>query len=285
MSTLFPVKKVNLVEEDEWKKDYDPAGRILEWAWQSAIDALEHEVRWPRGSCPDYVADLAPKLDRDEIERVCEGLEDRDDRLAQTEMAIQDALQWAFELAYMPGDGDIEDALESAFDEVRNNLYFRDEVVEGTMQWMGIEEERLVNDLLKHVRYEHPTHRGHPTYDRYIVFDFGKSNLLKSLIKGPFSVKREAPLGPKEWSPSKFMPATKEEQAAAREDVVRSVEELQDDIMLFFWKALAKEMERADIFNRLEVGPQWKSILKDRPRVRGIRKEIRDFLEAVEVDS
>ena len=276
MSTPFPKEQLNLVELPEWQKTWETTGDVGEWAWMNAVDTWKHIVIGG-GECKDYVSDVDSRLTDAQMDVICTFLENRDNRLELTEQAIMDSLTWAFELAYIPEDGDLEDALGRAIENVAEETFFEGELFEGTMDKLGIHPDRLLEELLGLIEYKRPKIKGRPAWERYLVFDFGKSDLLRKLAKGPFFLKREHQReGPKEWAPMLEAGETKRE---AREAIQEELDSIRERTESEFWKMLDNVMQHRDPFNRVDTAEQWKLVLTDKDRMKGARKEIREFLK------
>lgn len=253
--TRFPVKRINIVEEETWKKNWDPADKIMGYASDHAYEAFS---QMSVDDVERYVGDLATardskgrkprrKFSPSEIRWTSEQVKDGNKLVENTHYAIVDALTWMYEAAYMPNKGDIEHAMDQAKESVTNNfslnLHLWEPVLllnqqrRGPKEWSPrkrIEGGGIVMDLLKHVDFEQAENH----YDRFLVFDFRSSQAVKDLL-------------------SRYQGA----EAALVYALRSELDAIQRDYVIDFFDALEKTMEELDIENRANWRAAWRSML------------------------
>lgn len=265
------VWKRNLTEQEEWKP-WDPGNEKGAWAWASDNAYDEWKATSDR-RIGDLVKDLLEaaltkreraQLPEDAVERLVEDL--RENTHLNNEglfQAILDPMQWAWELAYWPEDLDIQKSVDKAredfSDEIRLSEYWEPLIQmppTGPKEWTprGIfTEKRLFGELGKRVSYE----RKPRNYDRFLVFDWLDSPILHA-------AKRTILAMPDPPHP---------------DQIDEEVEAWADDFTRYMFKHLEKRMEDIDINTRYDFDPQWKGILKDRSRLKGVRRDVLKFFD------
>lgn len=252
----FPVKKVNLVEEETWKKHWDSGGKIMDYANDNACDEF-HQMG--ARDFERYVDDLATyrtkgkkapkKFSSEEIEWIAKRVKAGDIRVESVGYAIRDALTWMYEAAYTPQKGDVYDAMEQAvkilIDDYPLNLDLWMPVLEleghrrvGPKEWRPrkkLEAHEVLMGLLKHVEFEQE--EGH--YDRFLVFDFRSSQVAKDLLSRS------------DW-----------DEPTLTKVLRREFKDLSDTYLWRFFDALEKIMQRDDdITSRTDWKRAWRSML------------------------
>lgn len=249
----FPVRKINLVEQEEWKP-FDPSDKIAEWASDAAWQDFSH---MSADSLWEYVNDLATwrtkgkkaprKFSSEQIQWIAEQFRGRRELVEETRNAIIDAMTWMYEAAYLPEKGDIEEAMERAvgvliYDyplshDLWEPVLQLEESRRGPKEWRPrkrLEEREILQDLLKHISFEQE--EGH--YDRYLVFDFRSSQVVKDLLSRS------------DWDEPTLTKVLKQE-----------FKDLSDTYLWRFFDALKKIMEDVDISNRTDWKLSWRAML------------------------
>lgn len=263
----FPVRRVNIVEESEWKKHWDPADKISNYASDNAFDEFSY---MKAGDLEQYVDDLATyrtkgkkaprKFTSEQIEWIAERVKAQDTRVEAVNYAIMDALTWMYEAAYMPQKGDILDAMEKAVEILIDDYPLRVDiwapVLElesqrriGPKEWRPrkkLETHEVLSDLMKHVSLEQEEDH----YDRYLVFDFRSSQVVKDLLSRS------------DWQEPTIVNALN-----------REFRDLSDTYLWRFFDALKEIMEDLDIPNRTDWRAAWKSMLSSGVAP-GVQKEM-----------
>lgn len=269
MAKIKPIK-INLVEQEGWETWDYAKGDISSWAMDNAWDDWKN---MDEQTCQGYVEDLAKaslpkdkwlKLSSEDIERICEEMmEERVEHFESLSQAIIDAHMWAWEEAYTPDDRDIGRAMERA---ARNwdwdfrladywKLVLKDDLPEGPREWTPRKvwtTKKLYQDLIERILYE----RKPNYYDRYIVFDWDKSDPVQELVK-----------------------KLKESKEGSVADVQAELEDWAGDYLQTFFKELDEQMQRVDINTKWNFHPHWKTLLGEKSMLLGVRKDLEDFLE------
>lgn len=116
----------DITEEEKWQP-YDPGNTKGVWEW-AMNNAWDDWLNMDSRTCDDLVGAALPKAERKKItpehlDALCRELMDENpEYLVSIHRAITDASQWAWEVAYTPEDGDIEDALEEARDRLEEEI-------------------------------------------------------------------------------------------------------------------------------------------------------------------
>jgi hypothetical protein len=263
----FPVRKVNLVEEKDWQKNWDPSDKIGEYAHENAWEDFSH---MSVEDVEQYVDDLATyktkgkkaprKFTQAQIRWISEQMRERRDLVEETQNSIMDALTWMYEAAYMPQKWDVLDAMENAKESVINNFSLNLDLWEpvltlqqrrhGPKEWSPrkrMEESEILKDLLKHVELEQE--EGH--YDRYLVFDFRSSQAVKDLLSRST------------WAEIDLVYALQTIEFMA----------IYNHYITDLVDGLEQIMEDADISNRTDWRKAWRSMLES-GIVPGVQKEM-----------
>src|SRR5262245_55824581 len=267
---IAPIR-INIVETDGWNKGWNESN-ISSWAADNAWDNWEHmsdEIR--RDLIDDLIRASMPKKEQkaitdEDIEKISEQLVKDWHSLEQTHNAIRDAHYWAWEVAYTPEDGDIESAMERDQDfwgeDIRPNDYWKlvlteeGEVPKGPREWSPRRvwtETEFWKDLYERVRYE----RKPNYYDRFLVFDWGRSEPVMELLEA-------LKANPKEGSRSEVESELEDGAQTFTGEVISNLEDI---------------MQRADISYRVEFSPMWKRMLSDKSTMAGVREELLEFLQ------
>lgn len=262
--------RINITEESLWKNyDFASSGGISEWASDNAHD----DLRNIRGhDCAEYMDDLIQafipkskrkKISSEDLDRLCEAFMDDMGDFESIEYALRDAFTWAWEIAYMPDDGDIETAIKRAkerWDEEIQladywDLILSDEAKPGPKEWSPrprITERQLFDQLEERINYQRKP--GH--YDRFIEFDFMDAPAVREM-------KRALKSHPEDGSV---------------DGLLSELEDLARNFLGYLDGALDQVMENSDPHSRWDFRPHWKGVLADKSRKKGIEEEILGFL-------
>lgn len=259
---IAPIR-INIVDESGWKwKD------VSDWASDNAWDDL---INMSDETRKDLVLDLIhasmtkkeeKAITDEDLEKISEQLEEDWHSLEETKNAIQDAHYWAWEVAYMPEDGDIQYAMEKDKDfwgeDIRPNDYWklvlREEGASGPREWSPHPTETdFWKDLANRVRFE----RKPDYYDRHLVFDWGQSKTVRELLEAL----KEHP-----------------EEGSCKE-VEQELRDWADTFTSEVLSHLDDRMQNVDTSYRVDFNPQWKRILSDKSRMANVRDELLEFLQ------
>lgn len=267
MAGREPVR-INLVEQDGWKK-YDFASGKLDWAVDSAWDDFKAMSKDTLEALIDDLWGSSPgkgkrkpsrRLSSQELQYLAMQVKELDDVLEPVRRAIVDASQWMYELAAIPNDDDIKDAMATAREEFEGNPEMNDDLWEpilmsdvrrGPKEWrprLGrFTRKELIQDLLGTISFE----REKGQWDRYIEFFFWRSLPAQELLR---------------------------RNPSAEEELDAEFRNMRGNYLSDFWKALSKEMENVDIYNRADWRLNWKSMLSDGSVVSEAQNAIRKVL-------
>ena len=269
MPKLKPIR-INIVEEDGWKNwDYAQTDGISQWSGDNAWDDWKN---MDENTCKGYIVDLLQasmtkreqkKITEEDLDRICEYMQEDANNMESTSRAIIDAHTWAWEEAYTPEDLDIEKSMEATS---RNwdwdfsmpdfwQLVLQDEPPEGPREWSPRGRwtiHSLFKEFVNRVSYE----RKEGYYDRFMIFDWGNSEPVQLLLE---ALKRHPDEG-------------------SRADVEEWLRGMADSYMREFFKALEDRMQNNDPSYKFDLDPHWKSMLKDKSTMKAVRDEIVGFL-------
>lgn len=269
MPKLKPIR-INIVEEDGWKNwDYSQTDGVSQW---SADNAWDDFTNMDESTCKGYIVDLLQasmtkreqkRITEEDLERICKELEEDWDSLESTAHAIIDAHTWAWEVAYTPDDRDIEKSIEATsrtwdwdFSTPEYlDLILQSEPPEGPREWTPRKIwtiNKLFKEFVSRVSYE----RKEGYYDRFLVFDWGNSEPIQLLLE---ILKRR----PNEGS---------------RTDVEAWLQEMAESYTRAFFKNLQDRMQDNDPSYSFDLDPHWRSMLKDKSTMSGVRNELLEFL-------
>lgn len=251
---IFPEIKINLVEQKGWKP-YDPSDKIMEWASDGAFDALYH---MSTDDIETYVNDLAMALGKrgakprrkftsGEIEWLAQQVKEESPLVEQTRYAIQDALTWMYEAAYMPQKVDVQEAMLRAAHSMIEDLDLRkdiwdpvlalEEARRGPKEWSPrkkFQVREILSQLLDNIVFE----QEEDYYDRYLVTSFMGAQATKDLLSRS------------DWEPSMLQNA-----------LGREFKDLMNAFLSSFFDHLESGMKDLDIENRADWKKAWKSML------------------------
>lgn len=262
---------INITEQSGWEH-YDTSinDDIATWSLDSAWDSWK---ALDDNECRELIDDLIvraftkreqKKLSPSSHDRICEDLRDNGacTTLKTVYHAILDAMAWAWEIAYMPEERDIQYAIDTASEEWFSGIeligYWRliiSEPAVGPREWSPRPqwtEDRIFKDLTERISYRHKQNH----YDRFLEFDF--------LTAPSTAAMRMALL------------------AHPDEGSIKNLEEELFDwtgnFISEFFKQLENRMEGVYVPYRYDFTPMWKQMLSDKAIIRGVRKELTAFL-------
>lgn len=260
--------RVNIVEEPGWKP-YDPGGEIMEWASNSSYEDFRHMSKVDMielvedmfGRAKTGPLEWSPRkfaLSEEDCDIIWEELKEGGltGKLETTWQSILDAMQWTWEEAYTPDNGDIRDAMERAAEAVADEYNLDTSPWEPLLERTGWDERKILESLMGKVSYE----REENHYDRFIVFDFGAAEAVKKLLKIVYA-------DPEELSEKETLDQLK-----------MDFEGLRDGYVDLFFGKLEKIMRETDASNRTEFRKHWKSMLSDKAQMNHVGEEIRKFV-------
>lgn len=277
---VLKTQRVNITEYPEWKKvlesvEEDWVGNAA-WAdWQAitigTFDTLESYIfdlikaAFPKGN---------RKRSRLENLRNTDALLDAvkcSDGFESTRHVIRDTLEFMYQDAAMPSDGDLSVSVEDAshpFMFGHMPYYWRliaakDLPPTGVKEWrpdhgkvqMTFFEVR--KQLLQEIRYEHKEN----DYDRFLVFSFGNSRAVRLLIDAIGNHPDE------------------EDRETMAADLENDLEEARQDFVRDFFKSFVRTMGSIDISNRTDFHSEWLKTLARTDWREGVRGEFEAFLK------
>jgi len=253
----FDPIKINIVEEEDWKKKYDSATGALDWVSDQGWEDFRHmDLTTLEGLIEDIIA--VPKKGKkkskinftpEQLEYLARELKDRSDKLEQTQRMITDAATWMYEAAAIPSDKDVEYAMERAKEDFTenqgNDLYgdpwdpiIDENVRNGPKDWSPIKRYssvEILSQLFQFINFK----REKDHWDRYLVFDFWNAPYMQTLFS--------------RWKGS----------AWAYDRISSEFKSLAEGYVNDVLKRLGKIMEDVDISNRADWSDSWKSMLKN----------------------
>lgn len=279
--------RINLIEQPGWGK-WDLAGeagdRASDLAWELFTGLISE------GECDSLIMDLAGPLKErrrrkqdwtgrvvtwDDAALICNALKDGVPELEYTRDTLLSVFRDAYEDALTPSDRDIRDAVDTAIEKMADN-YDLDEDFWTPLIDQGAEPEEIVRGLFeetkdgvfvdRQVTYERKP--GH--HERYLVFDFWKSDAVKSFLR---------------TLPDDY-------------DMKATLKALADEFQGFvagflsrFFVSLDKDMAESDVENRVEWRRHWRDLISDATApggahevgheltLDGVRKELVQYLK------
>lgn len=265
---------VNLVEQEGWEK-YDPASGKFDWIMDSAWqDFRSMDYGTLRGLVDDLWTVSVKGLRKPRVQLSIEELEylagrlknhHHDDDMESVQRPIVDAIQWMYEAAVTPNDGDVESAMEHAEEQFKANPEMYDplwepvlllvrEIPKGPKEWAPraprvgrVTEDQLLDQLLSTISFEHEKDQ----WDRYLVFDFWSAPAAVELLK---------------------------RDPKAEEELDAEFRNIRLNYVRDFFKGLEKTMKDINIENRSDWKKAWKSMISDRSVVSEARASIRKAL-------
>jgi hypothetical protein len=260
----------NIVEHEGWKNyDASTSDGVSSWASDNAWDDWTNmDSKYCRGYVRDLIEASMTKREQkrisdEDLERICEDMRENTWENFETVLhAIVDAHHWAWEIAYTPEDQDIEKVMkvikgewweEHQLQDLWNLIV--DPLPEGPREWSPRPHwsvEQIFKDLDERIVYQHRP--GY--YDRLIVFEWLNAPSV-------LAIKKELRKHPLEGN---------------LKDVDLDLEAWADDYMNSFFKNLPNRMEGVETHMRFDLGPHWRSMLKDKQVLAGAREEILKFL-------
>lgn len=274
---IFPELRINLVELKDWKP-YDPSDKIMEWSSEAAFEALHH---MSSDDLETYVNDLTMargkrgakprrRFTSEEIEWLAQKVKEGDPLVEETRHAIQDAMTWMYEAAYMPNQSDVDDSMEDAGKSVINDLEIRKDIWDpvlsleeerrGPKEWSPrkkVEAKEILSQLVSKISLEQK--EGH--YDRYLVTNFLSAQVTKDLLSRSH------------W-----------QRAMLQNALGREFKDLVDVYLGYFFDFLKRTMEDLDIENRADWRAAWRSMLNS-GIAPAVQKEMAEALKEMPAES
>lgn len=261
----------NLTEEEEWQP-WDPGNEKGVWGW-AGDNAWDDWKNLDDDGCLRLVGDLVEdaltkkeqkRVTPAHIEAICAELREHTrDTMEATFHSILDAMQWAWEIAYTPNDGDVEHAIKKAKgdlgDDIRMADYWdliRSHAPAGPKEWSPRgtwTDTRIFEELEENIHYR----RKPKAYDRYLVFDWKGTRSVADM-------KAALTAHPEQGKPA---------------DVDFEIEEWADQFMRYFFTELEKRMQDVETGNRVDFDSMWANVLEDDDRMKTVRREILEFLK------
>jgi hypothetical protein len=273
-SILKPVR-INIAEDDDWKKHYDLAEKGMEWTLDQAWEEYSNTSVENLAELVMNLAEKAlskrdyKKFSTEDAEDLCRAMKKDRNEFESIHQAILDAMGWAWEVAAIPTDSDIRGAMGVAEEEFLpyglgewwNLISSEKAPVRGVKEWrpgpgpIWLTHKEVYKQLTDQINYE----RKENHYDRFLVFTFGKAEAVQQLV-----------------SAAKNLPD--DERDELLDDLDRELDAAEGAFVSDFFKALNKSMEGIDLYNRVNFDRQWKSVLEDRSRLKSVREEIQAFM-------
>ena len=273
--------RINISEEEVWEP-YDSSkavggNDVLGWASDNAWDDWRQIGR----ECLDIIRDLvaayvpkskAKKISEVDIRRICEAIKEDSADFQEIRQAFVDAATWAWEEAYTPSDGDLEEALENAVSEMIGDAmlpsYWSRLLnlnVQGPKDWSPLRsftEADLLREIEAGISFEHEQNY----FDRFVVFDVMDGPVMKYLRRKV----RSGGLLDEDGDPVRV----------STEDFETDVKDLLvDDVINKLDRHLQKVMEHVEPWQRVNFHKHWKDVLADKSRAKGVEEEILDWLK------
>lgn len=267
----------NLTQHEGWSR-YDPAtikDSAAQWGSDAAYDEWEHlGAQVCEERLGGLIAAALTKRERaglpdDAQERLCAELQESgSDKLESVFHAFLDAMTWAWEQAYTPTDQDFEKAVEKAKEEWTDDLnegdhweFIQNAAPQDPHHWSPHEGKWDPKDIWREltglIEYRHKARE----YDRYLVFGFPNARSVRELKEALRKAPRKAG----------------DEPVALPEYVDEDLARWSDHFEHLTFRKLEEIMEDVDPANRYDLDPLWKSVLKDKSLMMGVRRDILQF--------
>ena len=276
---VLKTHRVNITEYPEWKKVWESAEG--DWVGNAAW-ADWQGITMDSNLLDGYVYDLikAAYSKGNRTRSRLENLRNTDalldavkcsDGFESTRQVIMDTLEFMYQDAAMPRDGDISVSVEDAgvtFVTRHLSYYWRLIAAKnlpptGVKEWRPDQEKfemtfgGVQKQLLAEIRYEHKENE----YDRFLVFDFGNSWVIHRLI-------------------AKIRGHPDEEVGETMAaDLENDLEEARQDFIRDFFKSFVRTTGNIDVSNRTDFHLEWLKTLARTDWRAGVRKEFEAFLK------
>lgn len=267
MGDIYPAQKINLVERPEWS-DYDTAGKlgdlISENAWELVSQLECDDIVSYAGDVLSVGKKSRKWLTEEEGDVICRAFKDGASEIEGFSYLVRDAAQYAFEVAYLPNDQEIQSSIDLAvvsISETENIWEY--EVLSEIAEFLQMSSKQFLRSILAGVYFVHTP----GMYDRYLMYDPGGSGMVIALIEKAI---RPSPKGVLDWVPA--LDVKKEDIA---QELSSLFSELKEPVIREIFKRLKKEMEGVDIQNRFDFQKEWKKILAEKQRVKSVQKELK----------
>lgn len=261
--------RINLVEDkgwDPWRSDNDDLNeRIQRFSDEyhqlfdrtmerEECESLVEDILGPyyRFGAPEGPREWSPKITPIGIigvRKACKGIKDGD--LEAADYLIRDAIQFMWEEAMTPDDGDIEYALSETKDKFADKPDL-DEIWDPLLE-KGRKARGVMMDLMNQIHYSRT--QGH--YDRYLIFDFLNAQSVTDLIQ--------------------YWPI--EDQGWVRDTLeFQDLKDLRERFLEEFFEKLKKVMDDSDPANRADWKKHWRAVLTNNDQVTHVRQQIWNYL-------
>lgn len=267
---IEPVR-VNIVEEKEWKENWTWDSSDFDDRIQRYIDNYSKSLWEEKGEMEGLVEDILGHFYDDKasdgprewspkerkigphgVKKVVRGLQEGRD-LIEVDTMIRDTIQYMYEDAMMPDDDDIQLAMREVRDELIENPDLDYELWDPLLE-KGKSQKSIMVQLTNEIAYS----RAQQHYDRYIVFDFMNSGIVKNLLE-------EWPVEDRGWVEDSLQ--------------FNEFKALRNNFMGEFFGELEKRMKDSDPDYRTEWKKHWQEMLRQEDRVKAARKDIWKYLE------
>jgi hypothetical protein len=260
--------RINLTEQEGWQR-YDTASGDVDFsdhAWQSYKYMGDDDIERYLNDIAETPAKLKRRkllkldLSHDQLRYLRHQLREADDRLDEPRRMITDALQWMYEAAWIPSDGDIEYAMKQVSEEIMAddmNLdeelfspvvnFYPSENRRGPKAWSPRGRKFLGEEVAKQISDAITLSHEKDHWDRYLDFDFWSMPVTKQLLK---------------IDPSPEM----------HERIEKEFNSFFSQYVYALFRRLEKIMANVDIDNRADWRQSWKSMLEDGYTVNEARK-------------
>jgi hypothetical protein len=262
--------RVNIAEEKEWKENWTWESSDFDYKINRLADAYYEVLLEDKGECESLVEDIlgkfydagadegprewAPrprKIGPEGVKKVCKAWHDHE--LESVDFVIRDTIQYMYEDAMIPDDGDIQHAIREAKDKFIEDPDLDYEIWDPLLE-KGRHEQDIMIQLMNEIHYN----RAPRAYDRYIAFDFINAGVVKDLLAA--------------W-PKKDRGWVKD---SLKSNEFRA---LRNNFVGEFFEQLEKDMKGSDPDNRTNWKLHWGGMIVDEDRMEPARKEIREFLK------
>lgn len=259
---------VNLVDEPEWKKRWEPGNEYMSQASDMGYtyfsdmdrDKLRGLIETLAGDLYDPEAESGPLewsprkvLSSDDLDLIVKQLGEDHSALESTFSAIIDPATYMFENALGPRDSDASDALRIAKEKFEHEKrYELDWELWDPLIATGITAAGILKEMFgPAVQYD----RKQGYYDRHLVFDLRESDAPRMLLE--------------------LMP--KKDRAWATRAVEADWKGLAKSFTPYYIRELGRQMEDLDLSNRIDWRREWEQYLKTLDKA-PIQKEMLEFV-------
>ena len=278
MKKIYPLQKINLVERPEWSA-YDMAGELGERVFMSADDTISAIDQDSFEGMVDKIRShglkKVPWLQDGEAEALYKAWKDNDSRLEGLDTLVRDLISWSWEKAFMPTDGDIQDAILKAIDRILNSdedWTSGYESISEVMDALGKIEEQFLPPMF--TSYEVYLIHDPGFYDRFLEYDPADSVAVKKLFREPIAPEAK---GVFDW-----MPALEVDKKHLASELAHLFGRLKEPIISKMFYMLERDRRDISAGDRFDTKETWNNILADKDRIKSVGKEIEAFRASVE---